>query len=336
MKSRKFIDSVTIHVNAGDGGHGAATFRREKYIPRGGPDGGDGGHGGDVTLVADPDTDSLISLFFAPHQRAGHAGHGKNKQMHGKNGKPLVIKVPCGTEIWDKDAEVMLGEVVRPGDELLVAKGGKGGLGNIHFKSSTNRAPTKRTEGKEGEQRELKLELKIVSDLGLVGFPNAGKSSLISCISEAHPKVAAYPFTTLNPIIGTVIFEDYTSIRVADIPGIIKDAHKGVGLGDAFLRHIERSRGLVYVIDLSGIDGREPWDDYKNLRDEIRLYSPALADLPHVVVANKMDTQEAQENIKAFRSNTGLSPVEISTVSGEGIEDLKSTLKGLATELGIF
>jgi len=336
VKSRKFIDSVTIHVKAGDGGHGAATFRREKYIPKGGPDGGDGGHGGDVVLRADGDTDSLIALFFTPHQRAGDAGHGKNKQLHGKNGKHLSIKVPCGTEVWDNDAEVLLGELVRPGDELLVAKGGKGGLGNIHFKSSTNRAPMKRTEGTEGEERDLRLELKLVSDIGLVGFPNAGKSSLISCISQAHPKIAAYPFTTLNPIIGTVMFDDYKSIRVADIPGIIKDAHKGVGLGYAFLRHIERSRGLVYVVDMSGIDGREPWTDFKNLKDELKYYSPRLSEMPYIVAANKMDTPEAAENISEFKERTGTDPVLISTISGEGISDFIAKLKSLARELGLF
>jgi GTP-binding protein len=333
VKSRKFIDSVIIHVKAGDGGNGAGTFRREKYIPRGGPDGGDGGHGGDVILRADPDTDSLINLFFQPHQRAEHAGPGKNKQLHGRNGRHLIIKVPRGTEVWDVEAEVMLGEVIEPGAELVIARGGKGGLGNIHFKSSTNQAPTKFTEGTPGDEREVRLELKMVSDIGLVGFPNAGKSSLIRCISDAHPKVAAYPFTTLNPIIGTVKFDDYTSIRVADLPGIIKDAHKGVGLGDAFLRHIERCRGLLYMVDLSGIDGREPWDDYRDLRSEIRLYSEELAELPFLVAANKMDTQEARDKIAQFRKKTKTSTVEISTLTGEGIADLKTRLKALASKL---
>ena len=333
MKSRKFIDSVIIHVKAGDGGNGAATFRREKYIPRGGPDGGDGGHGGDVILRADPDTDSLINLFFQPHQRAENAGAGKNKQLHGKNGKTLIINVPCGTEVWDVEADVMLGEVIEPGSELVIAQGGRGGLGNMHFKSSTNQAPTKYTEGILGEEREVRLDLKMVSDIGLVGFPNAGKSSLIRCISDAHPKVAAYPFTTLNPIIGTVKFDDYTSIRVADIPGIIKDAHKGVGLGDEFLRHIERCRGLVYVVDISGIDGREPWDDYRDLRSEIALYSEDLAGLQFIVAANKMDTPEAREKIAQFKKKTKTSPVEISTLTGEGIETLKTRLKALASKL---
>ncbi len=336
MKTRKFIDSATVYAQAGNGGHGSASFRREKFIPNGGPAGGDGGHGGDVTLRADPDINSLIALHFRPHQRAGHAGHGGNKQLHGKNGKDLVINVPCGTEIWDKESDIILGEVVAPGEEILVAKGGKGGLGNCHFKSSTNQAPTKRTEGVTGDERTLRLELKIVSDLGLVGFPNAGKSSLISVVSEAHPKVAPYPFTTLNPIIGTVIFEDWTKIRVADIPGIIEGAHKGVGLGYAFLRHIERSRGLVFVIDMSGIDGREPWDDFKGLLDEIKLYDQRLADLPFLLVANKMDTPEAKEKIKEFRKKVGRDVVEISTLSGEGLDALKVQLKTLATELGIL
>ncbi len=336
MKSRKFIDSVSIHAKAGDGGNGSSSFRREKFIPRGGPDGGDGGHGGDIVLQADPDTDSLIALHFAPHQRAGHAGHGRNRHLHGKNGKILVVKIPCGTEVWDKDSGTLLGEVVLPGEEIIVAKGGKGGLGNIHFKSSTNRAPRKCTEGTAGVERTVGLELKLVSDLGLVGFPNAGKSSILTCISEAHPKVASYPFTTLNPIIGTVIFDDWTKIRVADIPGIIEGAHNGVGLGYAFLRHIERSRGLVYVIDMSGIDGREPWDDFNGLREEVKLYSPELADLPFLLVANKMDTPEAQENIKEFSKRISVDTVKISTLSGEGIDELKSSLQSLATDLGLF
>lgn len=336
MKSRKFIDSTVVYALAGKGGNGSASFRREKFVPNGGPDGGDGGHGGDVTLQADPDVDSLISLHFQPHQRAGHAGDGKNKQLHGRNGKDLLIKVPCGTEIWDKESDTILGEVLLPGEEMRVAKGGKGGLGNCHFKSSTNRAPQKKTEGTLGEERTLQLELKIVSDLGLVGFPNAGKSSLLSVVSEAHPKVAPYPFTTLNPIIGTVIFEDWTKLRMADIPGIIEGAHKGVGLGYAFLRHIERSRGLVYVIDMSGIDGREPWDDFKGLLEEIKLYSARLAELPFLLVANKMDTPEAQEKLEEFKKKVNRDVVEISTVSGEGLDNLKTKIKGLATELGLL
>lgn len=336
MKSRKFIDSVTILVKAGNGGNGSASFRREKYVPRGGPDGGDGGHGGDVILRADPDTDSLIALHFSPHQRAGHAGHGRKKQLHGKNGNTLIVKVPCGTEVWDEDSGTMLGEVTQPGEELVVAKGGRGGLGNVHFKSSTNRAPRKCTEGTLGEERNVVLELKIVADFGLVGFPNAGKSSIIACISDAHPKVASYPFTTLNPIIGTVLLDDWKKLRVADIPGIIDGAHAGIGLGDAFLKHIERSRGLIYVVDMSGIDGREPWDDFKNLRKELTLYSPQLAELPFILVANKMDTPEAQENMKEFLKKIKIETVNVSALSGEGIDELKTRLEALATTLGLF
>lgn len=336
MKARKFIDSVKIHVKAGDGGSGAATFRREKYIPKGGPDGGDGGNGGDVIFVADKDTDSLIALHYAPRQAAGHAGQGMNKQLHGRNGKTLKIKVPCGTEVWNNDTGELAGELILEGTELVVAKGGKGGLGNCHFKSSTNRAPTRRTEGTEGEEFNLRLELKLVADFGLVGFPNAGKSSLIAAISDAHPKVAPYPFTTLNPIIGTVFLDDYTSIRIADIPGIIRGAHQGVGLGDAFLRHIERSRGLILVIDMSGIDGRKPWDDLHDLLHEVGLYNPALLDLPRILAANKMDTEEGLKNLKEFIKKTKTEPVLISAATGSGLDILKDKIRALCTELYII
>lgn len=334
MKSRKFIDSVPVYVKAGDGGHGSASFRREKFVPFGGPDGGDGGKGGDVIFTADHDTDSLISLYFSPRQLAEHAEAGRKQQQHGKNGSDIVIKVPCGTEIWDAESETLLGEVINPGDSITAARGGKGGLGNVHFKSSINQAPTKHTEGVPGEEKNLRLELKIVADMGLVGFPNAGKSSLLSCISHAHPKVAAYPFTTLNPLIGTVIFDDYTTIKVADIPGILEGAHEGVGLGVAFLRHIERARALIYVIDMSGIDGRNPADDFRKLKNELKLYSDQLTELPAIVVANKMDTSEAKENIAEFKLSTDLQPIEISALTGEGIDELKAKLKSFATELG--
>lgn len=334
MKSRKFIDSVSVYVKAGNGGNGSASFRREKFVPHGGPDGGDGGKGGDVIFTADHDTDSLISLYFTPRQLAEDAGPGRKQQQHGKDGSDLVIKVPCGTEIWDADSETLLGEVINQGDSIIAAHGGKGGLGNVHFKSSTNRAPTKRTEGVPGEEKNLRLELKIVADMGLVGFPNAGKSSLLGCISQAHPKVAAYPFTTLNPIIGTVVFDDYTTIKVADIPGLLEGAHQGVGLGDAFLRHIERARALIYVIDMSGIDGRNPADDFRKLQKELNLYSDKLSGLPCLVAANKMDTSEAQENIAEFKLSTGIEPIEVSALSGAGIDAFKSKLQAFATELG--
>lgn len=329
MKTRKFVDHVTVYATAGNGGNGSSSFRREKFVAKGGPDGGDGGRGGHVIFRTDNDTDSLIGLYFAPHQRAGHATNGSGQKKHGRDGKDLVVKIPCGTEVWDKEADVLLGDLTAPGQELIVARGGNGGIGNVHFKSSTHQAPTEHTDGELGQDVTLRLELKIMADIGLTGFPNAGKSSLLTCISDARPKVAAYPFTTLNPVLGTVVFEDFTSLRIADIPGIIEGAHEGVGLGDDFLRHIERSRFLLLVIDMAGVDTREPLEDYRCLMNELRLYDEQLAERPYLIVANKMDLPEAAENLKDFVKGTGLSPLPVSTLTGDGIERLKVELHKL-------
>ncbi len=334
MKTRKFVDHVTVYATAGNGGNGSSSFRREKGVPRGGPDGGDGGRGGHIILVGDSDTDSLVSLYFAPHQRAGHAGHGTKQRMHGLNGIDNIIKVPCGTEVWDKESDLLLGDIIHHGQSLIVARGGKGGIGNVHFKSSTNQAPTEHTDGEPGEDLTLRLELKIMADIGLVGFPNAGKSSLLTCLSDAHPKIAAYPFTTLSPVLGTVVFEDYTKLRIADIPGIIKGAHEGIGLGDDFLRHIERSRFLLLVIDMAGVDTRDPVDDYRCLMAELKLYDADLAKRPSLVVANKMDLPEAAENLKVFKRKTRTKPLSVSTHSGDGLEELKLRLHDLCGKAG--
>ncbi|MDD4872785.1 MAG: GTPase ObgE [Kiritimatiellae bacterium] len=326
MKQRTFIDSVKVFVKAGNGGNGSYSFRREKFIPYGGPDGGDGGNGGNVILKGDREEDSLIRLYYNPHQKAGHAGKGLGQQMHGRNGKELIIKVPCGTQIWNMDTEIMIGEVLEHGQELLVARGGKGGLGNIHFKSSTHRAPTEHTEGEPGEELTLRLELKLIADIGLVGFPNAGKSSILTGISDAHPKIASYPFTTLNPIIGTLIYEDYSRIKIADIPGLIKGAHEGTGLGQDFLRHIERAPCLIYVLDMAGVDGRNPVDDYKTLRKELNFYRKDLTSRPFLIAANKMDIPEATGNLKMFRKKTGTKPIPISAYTGEGLDELREAM----------
>ncbi len=329
MKSRQFVDHVFLYAAAGNGGNGSASFRREKYVPKGGPDGGDGGRGGHVILRANPDVDSLIAIFFEPHRRAEHGGVGRGQQRHGKNGADRYVDVPLGTVVRIKDTEEIIGELLEPGQELLVARGGKGGLGNIHFKSSTNRAPRQTTPGEEGQVFTFDLELKITADAGLVGFPNAGKSSLLASISDAHPKVAAYPFTTMNPVPGTVIFEDYTRCKVADIPGIIHGAHDGVGLGDAFLRHIERARLLVLVLDMAGVDGRNPTDDYRDLLVELERYNPELIERPRLIVANKMDLPEAEELLADFVTDTGIPPLPISTLDGTGIPELKQALRKL-------
>ncbi len=349
MKPISFKDRVIVQAFAGNGGDGSASFRREKYVPLGGPDGGDGGQGGSIYLKASKDVDSLVSLYFQPIQRAKHGENGRGAQCTGKTGDDLYLPVPCGTQVWrlpavepgapvdDKDEapgrsamfaseREYIGEVLADGDTILVAAGGRGGLGNVHFKSSTNRAPTEFTPGTKGEAHTLILELKTIADVGLVGYPNAGKSTLLSALTAARPKIASYPFTTLNPLIGTLKFEDYTMLRIADIPGLIDGAHKGVGLGYDFLRHIERSRFLLYVIDMAGTEGRDPTQDFNNLREELRLYSADLAARPFLVIANKMDEPAAAENLKAFKKATGLNPYPISAATGEGVEKLHDLL----------
>lgn len=321
-----------LYAQAGNGGDGCVSFRHEKFVPRGGPDGGDGGHGGHVILRGDRDEDSLVGLYYTPHQRAENAGSGKGKKLHGRNGKDLIVKVPCGTEVWNKEAGRMLGDIVKHGEKLLIARGGRGGSGNCHWKTPTHQAPTEHTDGGPGEHVTLRLELKLVADIGLVGFPNAGKSSLLTGISEAHPKIGAYPFTTLNPIIGTVILENYTSLTVADIPGLIKGAHKGIGLGHAFLRHIERSSFLIYVIDMAGVDARHPHDDYFSLRQELELHKKELVIRPSIVVANKMDLAQAAENLREFTKKTRTEPITVSALTGLGLDDLKKAISAFRTK----
>ena len=326
MKSRRFIDRVTVHVRSGKGGDGGSSFLREKYVDNGGPDGGDGGRGGHIFFVGDHDTDSLVRLYFEPLVVAEEGGSGRKKQMHGKDGADREVKVPCGTSIFDALTGELLADITRHGQRECLARGGKGGLGNIHFKTSTHQAPTEHTPGEDSDERDLKLELKTVADIGLLGFPSAGKSSLLASISDAHPKIAAYPFTTLHPIIGTVAYPDYSQIRVADIPGIIKDASEGVGLGLDFLRHVSRSRILLMVIDMAGTDGREPWQDYRTLRAELKAYDAALLERPTLLVANKMDVPEAKANLAVFRKKVRGRILQISTVDGRGLDTLKTQL----------
>ena len=327
MKTLTFKDRAKLFVRAGNGGDGCASFRREKFVPRGGPDGGDGGNGGSVDLVADKDTDSLLPLYYRPHQKADHGGRGRGKQCHGRNGADRQVKVPLGTEVRDAETGELVGEVVANGERLRVARGGKGGIGNMHFVSSTHQAPREFTPGEEGEHRILQLELKMVADIGLVGFPNAGKSTLLRAVSAAKPKVGAYPFTTLNPVIGTMVYDDYAKLRVADIPGLIEGAHDGVGLGHDFLRHIERTKFLVFVLDMAGVDGRSPVDDYASLREELRLYRADLDHRPFLIVGNKMDLPEAELFYEEFAEQTGQHPLRISAVAGDGISELKEALR---------
>ena len=326
MKHVVFKDRVKLYVRAGNGGNGCVSFRREKFIPKGGPDGGDGGHGGSVILRCDANEDSLLPLYYQPHQRAKNAQHGMGSNCHGRNSANCIVKVAPGTVVSDAETDEFLGELLQPGDELVVAKGGHGGLGNVRFKSSTNQTPRQFTEGTKGEERVLWLELKLIADVGLVGYPNAGKSTLLSQLTHAHPKVAPYPFTTINPIIGTLEYPNFHRLRIADIPGLIDGAHAGIGLGHQFLRHIERSRFLLFVIDMAGTDQRNPTEDFLHLREELRLHREELADTPHLVLANKMDAPEAEEHLAHFRKTTGLDPIQISAKEGMGIEQVKEQL----------
>lgn len=336
MKAKTFIDQVDIIVRSGKGGDGAMSFRREALVEFGGPDGGDGGRGGDVVLKASEHVSSLLSLYYDPKCFAQDGAPGQGQKMYGKRGKDLIVPVPLGTEVYDAESGLLVADITEPGQTAIVATGGAGGYGNVHFKSSVNQAPTEHTPGGACEERRLRLELKTIADAGLLGFPNAGKSSLLSSLSSATPKIANYPFTTLNPMVGTIVYDDYAKIRMADVPGIIEGAARGVGLGLDFLKHLERSRVLVYVIDLAGTDNREPWTDYKILRKEIDEYSQELAERPALVVANKLDTEEAKANLSRFVEETGVTPIAISCASGEGLDEFKAALRDLVKPVAKF
>ena len=320
MKTRTFIDQVDVIVRSGKGGDGAATFRREALVAFGGPDGGDGGRGGDVVLRASTHVNSLIALYYDPKLFAEDGVPGSGKRCYGRRGKDLVVDVPCGTLVTDCATGLLVADIVSPGQRVVVAAGGAGGYGNVHFKSSVNQAPTEHTPGGPAEERRLHLELKTIADAGLLGFPNAGKSSLLTALSSATPKIAFYPFTTLNPIVGTIEYDDFAQVRMADVPGIIEGASRGVGLGIDFLRHLERARVLVYVIDMAGTDNRKPWDDYRILAAEIADFNTELPERPFLVVANKMDQAAARRNLKRFVAETGVTPIVLSC---------KPTLKNL-------
>lgn len=340
-----FVDRIKIFAQAGKGGRGCVSFRREKFVPKGGPDGGDGGRGGDVILLADQHVDNLANLFYEPIVKAKNGGHGKGKKMAGRAGANKIIKIPVGTIVLEalQDERLAptaqppsnarqlaiepLADLARDGQEFVLCLGGAGGKGNVHFKSSRNRAPRQYTDGEEGEEGYFLLELRTIADAGLVGYPNAGKSTLLRKISAARPKVAAYPFTTLHPIVGVIEFPGYRRATVADIPGLIEGAHRGLGLGHEFLRHITRCRVLVFVIDIAGSEGRNPIEDLQNLRREIDLYDPMLSARPWIVAANKMDLPNAKANLDALRQRfPDISIVPISAEKGEGIDVLKETL----------
>lgn len=323
-----FIDEAKVTLRAGDGGKGSAGFRREKFIPLGGPDGGDGGKGGDVYALGDENVSDLEKFTFSPNIIADNGGKGAGRMKTGANGKDAILRLPLGTIIYNTENDAMIAEVVKHGEKILILRGGKGGLGNVHFKSSTNRAPRQFTYGGEGEQGEFRLVLKSIADAGMVGFPNAGKSSLVSLLTPARPKIGAYPFTTLHVNIGTLTFPDtYEKLTLADIPGLIEGASENKGLGHKFLRHIERCKVLIMIIDMAGTDGRKPVDDYKDLLGELELYSPDLIKKPTIVAANKMDEPVAVKNLKAFkRKYPKLDIIPISCLSEEGIDHLKSEI----------
>ncbi len=330
-----FYDHVKIHVKAGDGGNGAMHMRREKYVPRGGPDGGDGGRGGSVYLQGDRSQNTLLSFRFKRHFTARPGGSGGGAKKHGAAGGDMTITVPPGTVVRDAATGEQIADVVEHGQRVMIARGGKGGLGNVHFATSTQRTPEFATLGEPGEERELELELRVIADVGLVGYPNAGKSSLLAGISAARPKIADYPFTTLEPNLGVVGIDD-DSFVVADIPGLIEGAHTGAGLGLRFLRHLERASVLIHVLDVAGVDGRDPMDDFERINVELREYSAELATRPQIVAANKMDLPEAQGRWPALRAaleQRGVPAYPISAATREGLETLLRAVAAKLAEL---
>ena len=314
-----FIDSVTIEVRAGRGGSGAEAFRREKGVPRGGPSGGDGGRGGDVRLIVDPGLTTLSDYRYRRHHRAGRGMHGEGSNRTGRSGEDLELRVPPGTIALDDGTEELLGELLEPGEALVVARGGRGGRGNARFASATRQAPRRWEPGEEGEERVVRLELKLLADIGLVGEPNAGKSTLLSRISRARPRIAAYPFTTLTPNLGVVELPDYRSFVVADIPGLIEGAHDGRGLGHRFLRHIERTRALAILLP---VDGEDPAATLAGLRRELKEYSPRLTELPWAVVFSKMDLHHPGEAKPALDAPGAWDCYHVSAVTGDGLGEL--------------
>jgi GTP-binding protein len=322
----RFIDEADIYVKGGDGGDGCVSFRREKYVPRGGPDGGDGGDGGDVLIRTDPALYTLFDLVSKPRFIAEDGEPGKPRKRHGANGDDVLITVPCGTLVIDRDTGLTLADMDEPERSITVAEGGEGGRGNTAFATAVNQAPTEYEEGRPGRERNLHLELKLVADVGLIGLPNAGKSTLLSRMSAAHPKVAAYPFTTLKPVVGIVETETYERFVAADLPGLIGGAHEGKGLGDEFLRHVERTRLLVHVVDAAPPDGSDPVENYRTIRDELSLHDRELGEEPEIVAANKMDLEGADEGYGRLKEALNARVLAISAKTGEGVDGLVNAI----------
>ena len=330
-----FIDEVTIKVIAGDGGDGCLAFRREKYIPDGGPFGGNGGHGSNIKFVVDEGLHTLIDLRYMKTVKGKKGENGRGKNQHGAAAEDIIVKVPQGTVITDLGTGFILADLKNKDDEVIVAYGGRGGRGNTAFKTQTNTAPNFAENGEPGEEKELKVELKLLADVGLVGLPSVGKSTFISMVSKAKPKIAAYHFTTLTPNLGVTKTKDGRSFVIADLPGLIKGASEGEGLGDKFLKHIERTRVIAHIIDMSGYEGRDPYDDYLTINNELKSFSESLMKKPQIIIANKMDIDTAKENLESFKKKVDVEIFEISAAKNEGLEKVITKLADMLDEIPI-
>jgi GTP-binding protein len=328
-----FIDRVKIKVRGGGGGNGVTAFRREKFVPRGGPSGGNGGRGGDVWLVADSSLNTLLHLRYNPEHKAERGGHGEGSDRSGRDAADVTVRVPVGTQVLDTETGDLLHDLAADGERWLAARGGRGGFGNAHFATSTNRAPRYHQEGAPGEERELQLELKLLADVGLVGFPNAGKSTLISTVSAAKPKVADYPFTTLEPHLGVVDLGEYRTFVVADIPGLIEGAHQGAGLGDRFLRHVERTKLLLHLVDVSSASGRDAVSDYETINRELSAYDERLAERPQIVVATKTDALDEPERLESLRRRAAEDGREFHAISAATNRGVRELVQAVARKL---
>ncbi|WMT40116.1 GTPase ObgE [Paenibacillus sp. D2_2] len=322
-----FVDKAKVYVKGGDGGDGIVAFRREKYVPEGGPAGGDGGKGADVIFRVDEGLRTLMDFRYQRHFKATRGEKGRNKSQHGANAENMIVRIPPGTVIIDDDTQEVIADLTRHGQQVVVARGGRGGRGNIRFATPNNPAPELAEHGEEGQERWVVLELKVMADVGLVGFPSVGKSTLLSVVSAAKPKIGAYHFTTITPNLGVVDVGDGRSFVMADLPGLIEGAHEGIGLGHEFLRHVERTRLIVHVVDMAGSEGRDPFDDWQKINAELEQYNAELAKRPQIIVANKMDIPEAADNLKEFRKQIGeinpeLEILEMSSLTRQGVQDV--------------
>lgn len=326
-----FVDHAKIYVKAGDGGNGCVAFRREKYVPRGGPSGGDGGDGGDIFIRTTNHLNTLLPFRYKQHFKSGRGGHGSGNRRHGRNGRDTLLEVPLGTQVYDAETGALLVDLDETDRTFLLAKGGRGGRGNAAFATATNQAPRQSEPGAPGEEKTLILELKVLADVGLVGLPNAGKSTLIAAISAARPKIADYPFTTLTPNLGVVYVDEFLSFVVADIPGLIEGAHSGSGLGDRFLRHVERTRVLLHLVDVSGSGETDPVQAIETVSRELELYSSELTRKPQLLVASKLDAADESrlQALRRFCCKQGLPLLEVSAVSGTGLKELKGEIARL-------